>query len=78
MTDLDCVGVCILLTTSAKGLAKYATLIYTINDLTKDTGLARSGLDRLKAAFAVFAENRQKFPLVYERELPVVTLEEAS
>lgn len=31
-----------------------------------DKGLAQSGLDKLKAAFAVFIENRQQYPLVYE------------
>jgi endo-1,3(4)-beta-glucanase len=38
----------------------------TINDLLGDQGLAQSGLNKLKASFARFAENRQKYPLVYE------------
>lgn len=39
----------------------------TINDLLGDQGLAQSGLKKLKASFARFAENKQKNPLVYEQ-----------
>jgi endo-1,3(4)-beta-glucanase len=51
---------------SGKGLSKYATLVYTLNNLARNPSRAQEGLNKLKAAFAVFAENRQKFPLVYE------------
>ncbi|KAI9824472.1 MAG: hypothetical protein M1826_007335 [Phylliscum demangeonii] len=51
---------------SGKALSKFATLIYTIHDIAKNATLAKGGLDRLKAAFAVFSNNLQKFPLVYE------------
>ncbi|KAF5525131.1 putative endo-1,3(4)-beta-glucanase [Colletotrichum aenigma] len=51
---------------SGKALAKFAILIVAINDVVKDTGLAQSALPRLKEAFARFADNKQKFPLLYE------------
>ncbi|KAH0565980.1 hypothetical protein GP486_000626 [Trichoglossum hirsutum] len=51
---------------SGKALSKFATIVYTIHDIMKDSALANAGLTRLKDAFAVFAENRQKYPLVYE------------
>ncbi|KAI9825391.1 MAG: hypothetical protein M1832_001121 [Thelocarpon impressellum] len=51
---------------SGKALSKFAIIVYTLHDLTDDKGAAQAGLDRLKTAFAVFVENRQKYPLVYE------------
>ncbi|KAF9876345.1 glycosyl hydrolase family 81 [Colletotrichum karsti] len=51
---------------SGKALAKFAILIVAINDIVGDTGLAQSGLIRLKEAFSRFATNKQKFPLLYE------------
>jgi len=51
---------------SGKALSKFGTAIYAIHDLTGDTALASSGLDKLKTAFAVFANNKQQYPLVYE------------
>ncbi|TDZ38536.1 putative endo-1,3(4)-beta-glucanase [Colletotrichum spinosum] len=51
---------------SGKALAKFAILIVAINDILGDSGLAQSGLNQLKGAFAKFATNQQKFPLVYE------------
>ncbi|KAI9890343.1 MAG: hypothetical protein M1814_004253 [Vezdaea aestivalis] len=51
---------------SGKGLSKFASMIYVINDITKNKVLANAGLAKLKAAFAVFATNKQKYPLVYE------------
>ncbi|GAB1315831.1 endo-1,3-beta glucanase [Madurella fahalii] len=51
---------------SGKALAKFASIMLAINDLLGDRGLAQSGLQTLKAAFARFADNRQQFPLVYE------------
>lgn len=51
---------------SGKALSKFATAIYAIHDLTGDTALASSGLEKLKTAYAVFANNKQQYPLVYE------------
>ena len=49
-----------------KGLAKFAMLIYTTHDLLREPDLATLGLNQLKGAFAVFATNQQKHPLVYD------------
>jgi len=49
-----------------QALAKFAQIVYTINDLLNDPGLAQAGLANLKDCFAVFASNTQDFPLVYE------------
>ena len=51
---------------SGKALAKFATLIYTINDLLNEPNLALQGLNELKGAFARFATNQQINPLVYD------------
>ncbi|KAH6680314.1 glycoside hydrolase family 81 protein [Halenospora varia] len=51
---------------SGKALAKFAGIIYTVNDLLSDQALAQEGLKNLKDAFSLFTNNRQKFPLVYE------------
>ncbi|KAL2822863.1 glycosyl hydrolase family 81-domain-containing protein [Aspergillus granulosus] len=51
---------------SGKALSKFATIIYTVDRLLGDHALAAPALERLKAAFARFAENRQQFPLVYD------------
>lgn len=51
---------------SGKALAKFAQIVYVINDMLGDKALAQAGLNKLKAAFAVFATNKQKFPLIYE------------
>lgn len=51
---------------SGKALLKFAQIIYVINDLLGDKALAQAGLVKLKAAFATFASNKQKYPLVYE------------
>lgn len=50
---------------SGKALAKYAMLVYAVHDLARDPGLAATGLDKLKRQFAVFVENKQVPPLVY-------------
>ncbi|POR35186.1 Putative endo-1,3(4)-beta-glucanase 2 [Tolypocladium paradoxum] len=62
---------------SGKALAKFATILYVINNLVGDKALAQTGLGQLKAAFGIFAANRQKYPLMHESRssLPVrVTL----
>lgn len=51
---------------SGKALAKFAQIIYLVNDLLGDSGLAQAGLDNLKTAFDRFASNSQQFPLTYE------------
>ncbi|KAI9761768.1 MAG: hypothetical protein M4579_000862 [Chaenotheca gracillima] len=51
---------------SGKGLSKFATIIYTIHDVVKDTSAAKSALDKLKDAYAVFVNNKQQYPLVRE------------
>ncbi|KAH0544374.1 hypothetical protein FGG08_001515 [Glutinoglossum americanum] len=51
---------------SGKALSKFATMIYTIHDIVKDPGLANIGLVKLKDAFSVFVNNKQRYPLVYE------------
>lgn len=51
---------------SGKALSKFATLIYTMNDLANQSALAATALTELKKAFAVWGENRQQYPLYYE------------
>ncbi|VUC20829.1 unnamed protein product, partial [Clonostachys rosea] len=52
---------------SGKALAKFALILYVINDMLEDPALVKKGLGQLKAAFGTFAANKQKFPLVYEK-----------
>jgi endo-1,3(4)-beta-glucanase len=51
---------------SGKGLAKFASVIYTVQTMGKDTELAAAGLVKLKDAFNVFINNTQPLPLVYD------------
>ncbi|KAL1627592.1 endo-1,3-beta glucanase [Neofusicoccum ribis] len=51
---------------SGKGLAKFATIVYTVRDLGGNQEIANQGLERLKSAFDVFVNNQQKSPLVYD------------
>lgn len=51
---------------SGKALAKFATIVYTTNDLLKQRSLATQGLDELKGAFARFVTNQQIYALVYD------------
>jgi endo-1,3(4)-beta-glucanase len=53
---------------SGKALSKFATIVYTMNELSGQKGLAAAGLANLKAAFAVFTNNEQKYPVVYDTE----------
>ena len=50
---------------AGKALSKFATLIWTLN-ATGNSGLAAAGLVNLKAAFAVFVDQQQPYPLVYD------------
>ena len=54
----------------SQALAKFAMILFVINDMLKDEALAQAGVAKLKQAFAIFAENKQKYPLVYERWSP--------
>ena len=49
-----------------QGLGKFAFIVYTLEKLANNTPLAREGLAKLKSAIAVFINNSQRFPLVYE------------
>jgi endo-1,3(4)-beta-glucanase len=40
-------------------------MVYAIHDLG-NSALAQAGLNNLKQSFALFANNNQKYPLVYE------------
>jgi endo-1,3(4)-beta-glucanase len=51
---------------SGKALTKFAQIVYLINDLLGDAGLAQAGLENLKTAFGRFGSNTQRFPLTYE------------
>ncbi|PNY23348.1 endo-1,3(4)-beta-glucanase 2 [Tolypocladium capitatum] len=51
---------------SGKALAKFATIVYVINNMVGDEALAQTGLGQLKAAFGIFAANKQRYPLTYE------------
>lgn len=51
---------------SGKALSKFATLVYTVSELSEDPQLAADALGKLKKSFARFVENRQQFPLVYD------------
>lgn len=49
-----------------KALAKFAMIVYATHELLKEPNLATQGLNQLKGAFAVFATNKQIYPLVYD------------
>ncbi|KKY37749.1 putative glycoside hydrolase family 81 protein [Diaporthe ampelina] len=51
---------------SGKALAKFAMILSVVYDLLGESALAAAGLEKLKAAMARFATNRQIYPLVYE------------
>ena len=51
---------------SGKALDKYACLCWVIIEILDERHLGLELLDKVKAAFARFAENRQIFPLVYD------------
>ncbi|EPS27918.1 putative endo-beta-1,3-glucanase [Penicillium oxalicum 114-2] len=51
---------------SGKALSKFATLIWTVSDLTNSPGIAQDALQELKRCFSRFAQNRQQFPLAYD------------
>ncbi|KAK3110281.1 endo-1,3-beta glucanase [Teratosphaeriaceae sp. CCFEE 6253] len=49
-----------------KALAKFATIIYTVNDIAGNTSLALAGLELLEDAFAVHVNNTMQIPIVYD------------
>jgi endoglucanase Acf2 len=51
---------------SGKGLAKFAAIVYTANDLAQNPTLAAAGLLNLEAALGTFINNTQQTPLVYD------------
>ncbi|KKY28892.1 putative endo-beta-glucanase engl1 [Phaeomoniella chlamydospora] len=51
---------------SGKALSKFAQLVWTVYELGQNDGLAAAGLANLKAAFAVFVNQQQPYPLVYD------------
>ena len=51
---------------AGKALSKFATLVWTINDIADNPGLAAAGLANLKSAFAIFVDQQQPYPLVYD------------
>jgi endo-1,3(4)-beta-glucanase len=51
-----------------QALAKFAGIVYVVNDIVKNPSLAQAGLAKLKAAFELFSSNKNQFPLVYECE----------
>ncbi|KAG0376041.1 hypothetical protein BGX24_008364 [Mortierella sp. AD032] len=53
---------------AGKGLAKFALVCLVVQNVLKETEEAQKKcLDKLKGAFARFLENRQKFPLAYDK-----------
>jgi endo-1,3(4)-beta-glucanase len=52
---------------SGKGLGKFAMMIYVLHDIVNRPDLAATGLSKLKDAIAVFINNTQPHPLVYEQ-----------
>lgn len=51
---------------SGKALSKFATLVYTVNQLGKNAELAKDAFQELKKAFAHFVDNKQQYPLAYD------------
>lgn len=58
-----------IIDTLRQALAKFAAILLVINDMLGDKALAQTGLNQLKVAFALFATNKQQYPLVYESRL---------
>lgn len=51
---------------SGKALNKFAMLVYTVSQLGNDPALAKPALEELKKCFALFVNNNQQYPLVYD------------
>lgn len=53
---------------SGKGLSKFATLCWTMYEMSNQATLAAAALKKLQTAFNVFSQNRQQFPLFYDTD----------
>jgi endo-1,3(4)-beta-glucanase len=51
---------------SGKALSKFATLVYTVNQLGNNVELAIDAFQELKKSFARFVDNEQQYPLAYD------------
>ncbi|KAJ5758059.1 uncharacterized protein N7511_006753 [Penicillium nucicola] len=51
---------------SGKALSKFATLVYTVNQLGNNVDLAADAFQEVKKAFARFVDNKQQYPLAYD------------
>ncbi|CAG8165905.1 unnamed protein product [Penicillium nalgiovense] len=51
---------------SGKALSKFATLVYTVNQLGNNVELATDAFQTLKESFDLFVQNKQQFPLAYD------------
>lgn len=51
---------------SGKALSKFATLVYTVSQLSNNPGVANAAFLELKKCFARFVQNQQQFPLAYD------------
>ena len=51
---------------AGKALSKFASIIFTVDKIARDTNLGQQALARLKAAYARFSTNKQIYPLVYD------------
>ncbi|KXG53591.1 Glycoside hydrolase, family 81 [Penicillium griseofulvum] len=51
---------------SGKALSKFATLVYTVNQLGKNADLAADAFQKLKKSFDLFVQNKQENPLAYD------------
>lgn len=52
---------------SGKGFGKFAMMAIALNDMAGQQDLVRKVLEKLKMAFKIFVENRQRTPLAYEK-----------
>lgn len=51
---------------SGKALSKFATLVYTVNQLGNNVDLATDAFQQLKKSFDLFVQNKQQYPLAYD------------
>ncbi|KAK9345124.1 endo-1,3(4)-beta-glucanase [Lipomyces starkeyi] len=52
---------------SGKALDKFAMICYVSYSILKNTAMTKNCLNKLKRSFAVFADNRQIYPLYYDK-----------
>lgn len=51
---------------AGKALAKFASMIYALHDISGDVTLALTGLQQLESNFALWVNNTQQYPFYYE------------